>query len=259
MTELLTDKVVLVTGAGGGLGAAIVAKALAEGAATVWAADLDADAVRRSAEVAGAGDRVRPCALDVVSEESWSALIETVAAESGALHALVNNAGITDRRGVRELDVDAWNRVVAVNQTGVFVGIKACADLMARSAPAAVVNIASIASHTGYRAIAYTASKWAVRAITESAADELGPLGIRVNSVSPGFVATPLTRNATAVVDAFDAATALGRGADPSEVAACVVFLASDESSYVTGTDLEVDGGYAANTTRFITGSWAAG
>ncbi|MGE3287220.1 MAG: SDR family NAD(P)-dependent oxidoreductase [Pseudonocardia sp.] len=250
MSGLLEGRAILVTGAAGGLGGAVCTAALDEDARAVVAADLKPDDVDRSHALA---DRISPLELDVTSPASWAAAIAFVQESCGGLDALVNNAGITDRAGLVDLEVESWNRVLAVNQTGVFLGMKAATPLLAGSRAAAIVNIASFAAHTGYKAIAYTASKWAVRAMTQVAATELGPLGIRVNSVSPGFVETPLTRNAMRIVEAFARSTPVGRPCRPAEIADAVVYLASERSSFVTGTDLLVDGGYLASTTRFVT------
>ncbi len=244
----LERRTVLVTGGDGGLGRAIAKAVLDDGARAVVAAD-----VRAGEPDPAYGDRVTPLELDVTSAASWATALASVERTFGRLDVLVNNAGITDRAGLLDLDPAAWERVVAVNQTGVFLGMQAAAPLLARSGGAAIVNMASFAAHTGYKAIAYTASKWAVRAMTQVAATELGPLGIRVNSVSPGFVETPLTRNAMGLVERFASSTPIGRPCSPAEVAEAVVFLASGRSSFITGTDLLVDGGYCASTTRFVT------
>jgi 3alpha(or 20beta)-hydroxysteroid dehydrogenase len=251
---LLAGARALVTGAAGGLGTAICSAFIGEGAAAIIAADTAAEALAEAvAKFGEAPCRVVPIEMDVSDPESWLRVVRCVRSELGGLDVLVNNAGTTNRSGIRDLELSEWNRVIAVNQTGVFLGMKSVAPLLADS-NGVIVNIASFASITGYKAAAYTASKWAVRGLTRVAATEFGPLGIRVNSVSPGFVPTPLTRNAPEIVNAFAAATPIGRGCEPAEVADAVVYLASPRSSYLTGTDVLIDGGYSASSTRFITG-----
>ncbi|MCR1782455.1 SDR family oxidoreductase [Nocardioides carbamazepini] len=253
MTDRLKNKTVLVTGALGGIGSATIALAAREGAGTVVLADLDGarvDAV--AAELCERGVGAVGIALDVASEASWESLVSRLEGEVGGVDVLVNNAGITNRFGVLETKVEDWDRVLAVNLTGVFLGMKHAGRSMVGNRGGSIVNVASFASYTGYRAASYAASKWAVRGLTQTAADELGSRGVRVNSVSPGFVPTPLTENAPNLVRSFSDATPLGRTCAPEDIAAAVVYLASDDSSYVCGHDLLVDGGFMSNTIRDV-------
>jgi NAD(P)-dependent dehydrogenase (short-subunit alcohol dehydrogenase family) len=249
----LENKTVLVTGALGGIGSAVVERALSEGAAALALADLDAELVATAAAtLRGRGLSAHGVALDVASPGSWDAALDRVVREMGGVDVLVNNAGITNRAGVLDTEIEDWNRVLGVNLTGVFLGMKHVGAAMVGGRGGAIVNVASFASYTGYRAASYAASKWAVRGLTQTAADELGPRGVRVNSVSPGFVPTGLTANAPNLVRSFSEATPVGRTCSPAEVAAAVVWLASDDASYITGHDLVVDGGFMANTLRDV-------
>jgi 3alpha(or 20beta)-hydroxysteroid dehydrogenase len=253
MTDRLKNKTVLVTGALGGIGSATIALAAREGAGTVVLADLDEARVEAAAaELREQGVSAAGIALDVASEASWQALVARLEDEVGGLDVLVNNAGITNRFGVLETAVEDWDRVIAVNLTGVFLGMKHAGRSMVGNRGGSIVNVASFASYTGYRAASYAASKWAVRGLTQTAADELGSRGVRVNSVSPGFVPTPLTENAPNLVRSFSDATPLGRTCEPADIASAVVYLASDESAYVCGHDLLVDGGFMSNTIRDV-------
>ncbi|NMR32086.1 SDR family NAD(P)-dependent oxidoreductase [Crystallibacter degradans] len=244
---------VLVTGAAGGIGTAVVDAAIAEGAAAVIVADVTSE------RVATAVGRLRQpeldvfgIALDVSDEASWHGAMKEVSSTLGGLDVLVNNAGVTNRAGVLDTRVEDWSRVIAVNQTGVFLGMKHATPVMRDSGGGAVVNICSFAAFTGYEAAAYTASKWAVRGLSKAAANELAPAGIRVNTVCPGFVETPLTQDAPALVQSFSSLAPIGRACQPREIADGVVFLASEASSYITGHDLLIDGGYMASATRFL-------
>ena len=253
MTDRLKNKTVLVTGALGGIGSATVALAAREGAGTVVLADIDEARVEAAAaELREQGQGAVGVALDVASEASWESAVALLERETGGLDVLVNNAGITNRYGVLETTVEDWDRVIAVNLTGVFLGLKHAGRSMVGNRGGSIVNIASFASYSGYRAASYAASKWAVRGLTQTAADELGARGVRVNSVSPGFVPTPLTENAPNLVRSFSDATPLGRMCEPADIAAAVVYLASDESSYVCGHDLLVDGGFMSNVMREV-------
>ena len=253
MTDRLAGRTVLVTGALGGLGAAVVDMAANDGATGVAVADLDPELVEAAAEtLRDRGVKAVGVVLDVASEASWVAAVDRVSKELGDLDVLVNNAGITNRKGVLDTDLADWDRVLGVNLTGVFLGMKHGGAKMVRGHGGSIVNIASFASHTGYRAASYAASKWGVRGLTQTAADELGPHGVRVNSVSPGFVLTPLTANAPKLVSSFAEATPLGRPCTPEDIAAAVVWLASNDSSYVSGHDLLVDGGFMSNTSRDV-------
>jgi len=253
VTDRLKNKTVLVTGALGGIGSATVGLAAREAAGTVVLADLDEARVVEAAErIATQGHRAVGIALDVASEGSWEAAVAWLEAEVGGIDVLVNNAGITNRFGVLETAVEDWERVLSVNLTGVFLGMKHCGRSMVGNRGGSIVNIASFAAHSGYRAASYAASKWGVRGLTQTAADELGAQGVRVNSVSPGFVPTPLTENAPNLVRSFSDATPLGRTCEPEDIASAIVFLASDESAYVCGHDLLVDGGFMSNTMRDV-------
>jgi 3alpha(or 20beta)-hydroxysteroid dehydrogenase len=232
----LRDRVVVVTGAAQGLGAAIATGA-ADAGATVIGADL----------VPTAPDgRIEMRQLDVTDESQWENFAGWLGREHGACHGLVNNAGITMRSRLGEVSLADWNRTFAINATGPMLGMQALMDLM--PAGSSIVNIASIAALTGHFAIPYTASKWALRGLSRAASVELGPRGIRVNAVMPGLMATAMTSDVPqTVADALMDSVPLARAATTADVAAIVLFLLSDESSYLSGLEVPVDGGQMAH------------
>jgi 3alpha(or 20beta)-hydroxysteroid dehydrogenase len=184
--------------------------------------------------------------LDVTDEGQWNAFAGWLRSEHGACHGLVNNAGITMRSRLGEVSLADWNRTLAINATGPMLGMQALMDLM--PAGSSIVNIASIAALTGHFAIPYTASKWALRGLSRAASLELGPRGVRVNAVMPGLMATAMTSDVPQPVsDALLGSIPLARPATTADVAAIVLFLLSDESSYLSGLEIPVDGGQMAH------------
>jgi 3alpha(or 20beta)-hydroxysteroid dehydrogenase len=235
MTSDLARRVIVVTGAGRGQGAA-EAQALARAGATVVAADLEPPALCPTA--------IHRRALDVSRPEDWSRLAQWIETELGRVDGLINNAGVTSRVRLGDVTLEDWNRVLAVNVTGVMLGIQALLPLMPPGA--SIVNVGSVAALTGHYTAAYTTSKWALRGLTQVAAMELGPRGIRVNAIHPGYVNTPMTASAppsfrTANVEL----TPLGRAGEPEEIAAVAVFLMSEAAAFVTGAEIAVDGGFS--------------
>jgi 3alpha(or 20beta)-hydroxysteroid dehydrogenase len=229
-------KVVVVTGAAGGQGAA-EALALAREGAIVIATDLAAPEL---------GEDVVGRTLDVTDEAGWHALAAWLADEHGRVDGLVNNAGIAARARLEEISVAEFEHVLRVNVTGSLLGIQALVPLMGSGG--SIVNVSSVAGLLGYHAVGYTVSKWGVRALSRVASNELGPRGIRVNTILPGFIETPMTATAPdAFRDVNIAAAPLGRTAVPEEVAPLVVYLISDESSFVSGAEIAIDGGLSAH------------
>lgn len=244
MTRRFEDRSVLVTGAASGMGRAHVLALASEGA-WVWATDVDSAAVEKVAlEVEEAGNTCRPLHLDVAEPAQWEATAEVVST-AGPLHGLVNNAGISYRRGISETSVEDWRRVMDVNLSSVFYGMKFLADSLSAAGTASVVNVSSIAGMVGYFSATYGTSKWGVRGLTKVAAMEYADRGIRVNSIHPGLVDTPLLHSGpdSTFVDESLRSVPAARVADPKEVSDVVAFLLSDESSYISGTEIVVDGG----------------
>ncbi|HEY2601015.1 MAG TPA: SDR family oxidoreductase [Thermoleophilaceae bacterium] len=229
-------KIVVVTGAGGGQGAA-EARALAADGATVIATDVG---------VPELGEGIDCRVLDVTSQDDWRELAAHIEEEHGRLDGLVNNAGISLRMRILDLTVEALERVMRVNVGGQLLGIQTAVPLMKDGG--SIVNVSSVAGLVGYHNVGYGISKWGVRALTRSASMELGPLGIRVNTVMPGYIETPMT---AAAPEAFREAnlviTPLGRVAQAEEVAPLIVYLIADESSFVTGAEIVIDGGQTAH------------
>lgn len=229
MSGALAGRTVVVTGAASGIGAAVSAQAAAAGARVIG---LDAQP--------HAGGRV----LDVRDEQAWTDLADLLG-DTGPVHGLVNAAGITWRARLGALGAADYERVQAVNVLGPLLGIQALAPLMAEGG--SIVNVGSIASLQGHPALAYTASKWALRGVTHAACLELGPRGIRVNVVHPGFVETPMTDGAEALREASLASTPLGRVARPDDVASVICFLLGDGAAHVSGAEIPVDGGASSH------------
>lgn len=234
----LADKVILITGAARGQGATEARQAAAEGAHVIVTDVLDDEGAEVAAEVSGTYLR-----LDVTSSGQWAAVVEQVLADHGRIDGLVNNAGVFRQGTVLDNDEDTFRLLTEVNQYGVFHGMAAVAGVMKEQGSGSIVNISSVAGMRGHRSIAYVASKWAVRGMTKSAATVLAPDNVRVNSVHPGAIETDMLFDLGAeTVDRLVGVVPMGRSAKPEEVGNVVLFLLSDESSYVTGAEIVVDG-----------------
>lgn len=236
----------VVTGAGQGQGAA-EARMLAEAGACVIATDLAADIPTGLAGLrSSSAGSLMYRQLDVSDAAGWSELAHWIHSEGWQVDGLVNNAGITQRSRLLEASVADLQRVYEVNVAGSLLGIQALVPLM--GSEASIVNVGSVAGVTAHYPVAYTASKWALRGLSQVAAMELGPRGIRVNTVHPGFIETPMTAGAKpGFRQATLAETPLGRTGTVEEVAAVVLFLLSPLSSFVTGAEIPVDGGQTSH------------
>ena len=248
----MKDKVALISGAASGMGAATARLFGREGAAMVFVADLlDKEGAAVVDSINKAGGKARYLHLDVTDEAGWQAAIAEIEKRAGGLDVLVNNAGISGSAEQDLYDTAAWNRLMNINSTGVFFGMKHGIAAMKKRGKGSVINLSSVSGIVGqgFIHVGYNASKGAVRLITKSGAAQHGRDNIRVNSVHPGLMPPMRTSGRTA-----DPATRaktlkgvpLGRAGEIDEVAYAILFLASDESSYVTGAELVVDGGWTA-------------
>ena len=241
----LSDKVAIVTGAGRGQGA-VEAALLAEAGARVMLCDvLLEEGEARAAALRAEGFDAHFLKLDVTREDDWAAVMASVCDWGGRLDVLVNNAGIINRRTIADMSVDAWRTVLEVNATGAFAGLKAALPLMVKSGGGSIINISSNSGFSGHYDPAYTASKWALRGLTRSAAMEYAEKGIRVNAICPGLIVTDLNRGSPHLQPMIEM-TPMQRSGEAEEVAQLVLFLASDASAFITGEDFVIDGGFTA-------------
>ncbi|MFF8373233.1 SDR family NAD(P)-dependent oxidoreductase [Streptomyces lydicus] len=248
--QRLDGKVALITGATGGIGAATATLFAREGARLVVADVHREHLTALTREIAETGAEVVSACLDVSSAQQWDGVITTVRERFGRLDILVNVAGILDWPGIEDTEEEAWNRVIDVNQKGTWLGMKAAMPLLRATGNASVINTSSVLGLVGSgAAAAYQASKGAVRLLSKTAAVEYARQGVRVNSLHPGVIATPM------IQDLLDEQgdqqpdiirTPMRRAGRADEVASAMLFLAGDESSFVTGTELVVDGGLTA-------------
>lgn len=242
-------KVAIITGAARGQGEAHTRLLAAEGSAVLMADVLDELGEKVANELRNDGHDVHYIHLDVTSEDGWKDVIAEAENRWGKVDILLNNAGIVgSMKGAEEEDLGSWNRVTTINQQGVFLGIKHAAPAMRRSGGGAIVNTCSISGSVGAAGFfSYQASKGAVKMMTKAAALEFVQDNIRVNSVSPALVMTPMAvEEGEESNKAFIEATPMKRAAVPEEISKAILFLVSDDSSYVTGADLVVDGGFTA-------------
>ena len=231
------NKVALITGGARGMGAADARMLVREGAKVVIGDILDDEGTALADEL---GDAARYVHLDVTSADEWAAAVETALSSFGKLNVLVNNAGIVQLGPLKTLDVARWQQVLDVNLTGPMLGTKSVIQPMIDAGGGSIINVSSIEGLRGAAYVhSYVASKWGLRGLTKSSALELAGHNIRVNSIHPGFIRTPMTKH---LPDDMVQAP-LGRPGTPDEVATFVVFLASDESSFSTGSEFVVDGG----------------
>jgi 3alpha(or 20beta)-hydroxysteroid dehydrogenase len=231
------NKVALITGGARGMGAADARMLVKEGAKVVIGDILDDEGQVLADEL---GDAARYVHLDVSSADDWTAAVEIALSSFGNLNVLVNNAGIVQVGPLKTLDVARWQKVLDVNLTGPMLGTKAVIGPMIEAGGGSIINVSSIEGLRGAAYVhSYVASKWGLRGLTKSSALELASSNIRVNSIHPGFIRTPMTEHLPEDM----VQTPLGRPGTPDEVATFVVFLASDESSFSTGSEFVVDGG----------------
>jgi 3alpha(or 20beta)-hydroxysteroid dehydrogenase len=234
-------KVALISGGAQGMGEAHARMLVAEGAKVVLGDILDDKGKALADDI---GDAARYVHLDVTQPDDWKAAVATAVGEFGKLNVLVNNAGTVALGPLKTHDLKKWQTVLDVNLTGTFLGIQAVIDPMIEAGVGSIINISSIEGLRGAAWVhGYVASKWGVRGLTKSAALELAPQNIRVNSIHPGFIRTPMTKH---LPDDMVKAP-MGRAGRPEEVSTFVVFLASDESSFSTASEYVMDGGHVAD------------
>lgn len=246
----LDGKVAIVTGAARGQGAAEARLFVSQGAKVLLGDVLDEEGALVAKEL---GDAAAYRRIDVTKEDDWTAAVDEVVERFGSLNILVNNAGIAKFGPLAMTSLEDYMAVINVNQVGVFLGMKSAVPAMTRSGGGSIINISSVDGMTGmFGVIAYVSSKFAVRGMTKTAALELGPLGIRVNSIHPGGVDTPMIRPADVPAASnmdltpFFKRVPLGRIGLPEDIAQLASFLASEESSYCTGSEFIIDGGLTA-------------
>jgi 3alpha(or 20beta)-hydroxysteroid dehydrogenase len=234
-------KVAIITGGARGLGASHARLLAAEGAKVVIGDVLDDPGAQLADDI---GDAARYVHLDVSNPDQWDEAVSTATGQFGKLNVLVNNAGIVNGAPIHKFRLDKWQRVIDVNLTGTFLGIRCVVEPMIAAGGGSIMNVSSIEGLRGsIGSHAYVASKWAVRGLAKSAALELAPHNIRVNSIHPGLIRTPLTEKIPDDLVTIPP----GRPGDVGEVSTFVLFLASDESSYATGTEFVMDGGLVAD------------
>ena len=239
----LDGKVALITGGARGQGAS-EAELFAAAGARVVITDVLAEGADTAERL---GDAVEFLHQDVTDEGRWTEVVRTVIARHGRLDVLVNNAGIFPTVSLEETSLKLWEQTIGINQTGVFLGMKSVATQMKAQGSGSIINISSIAGLGGAGiAHAYCASKWAVRGMSKAAAMELGPHGVRVNSVHPGIIETQMIDELKEALPLITERIPLGRTAAPEEVGKLVLFLASDDASYCTGHEFVVDGAMVA-------------
>lgn len=238
----LDDKVCLITGGSRGQGAAEARLFAAEGG-RVWICDVLDEEGEALAKDAGIEYRH----LDVTNEQQWSDLVNEIVEVSGGIQVLINNAGIFRTNRLIDTPTEEFKLVMDINCTGVFLGMRTVAPAMMASGGGSIVNVSSLAGMRGAAgSLAYGASKWAVRGMTKAAAIELARKGIRVNSIHPGLIETPMADEVGPGQERLIKRTPLGRIAQAEEVANMALFLASEESSYSTGSEFLIDGGLNA-------------
>jgi 3alpha(or 20beta)-hydroxysteroid dehydrogenase len=248
MGERLSGKVVLITGGAAGQGEAEARLFTTEGAKVAICDITDEAGEKLAADVRRSGGAAEYYHLDVADEKAWRQVTAAVRQKFGGLHVLVNNAGIISRHGIDSISLAAWNRTLEVNLTGAMLGMKYTAPLIRDSGGGSIINVSSIGGLTAHYDSAYAASKWGLRGLTKVAAMEYVDLKIRVNSIHPGQITeTSFVRDAQpGHVESVLRTIPMGRQGTRREAANLVLFLASDESSFITGAEIAIDGGFTA-------------
>lgn len=240
----LDGKVAIVTGGASGIGEGMVDLFQAEGAIVI-AADINEEALQRVSEK----ENVHGMKLNVASDEEWAAFAQEVKEKFGRIDILINNAGISSEKPYADINLEDWQKMMAINSFGPFAGMKHVAPIMAEQKSGSIVNISSYTAQIGQGFNHYSASKGAVRAMSKAAATTFGRSGVRVNTLFPGIIETPMTQSLSAskeILDRLVQATPLQRLGQPTDIAKSALFLASDDSSFITGAELVIDGGFSA-------------
>jgi NAD(P)-dependent dehydrogenase (short-subunit alcohol dehydrogenase family) len=247
----LENKVALITGGYGGMGRTSARLFAKEGAAVVIAGRNEERGDALAREITDGGAKALFVELDVTSQDQWDAAVQEAGEKFGALHVLMNIVGSNALVMLPEVDIGEWNKIFEINVTGTLRGIQTCAPLMKRSGGGSIVNIGSVAGITGNFGTGYSSSKWALEGLSRSAAYIYADWGIRCNVIQPGWIETDLTASMTSnplmkkmTEHTMNNTVLLRRSGKAEEIAYTALFLASDESSYITGTDIVVDGGW---------------
>lgn len=241
----LDGKIAIITGGASGIGEKMTHLFIEEGA-TVIAADINEEGLHK---IENQHEKIFGMKLDVSKEKDWQELVEKVEKDHGRIDILVNNAGVTSEKTIEETEYKDWEFLMKINGFGTMLGMKYVAPVMMKNNQGSIVNLSSVTAQVGMGLNVYSASKGSVRALSKAAATEYGRSGVRVNAVFPGVIETPMTKNLESSAEALkqiNALTPLGRLGKPEEVARAILFLASDDASYITGAELSIDGGYSA-------------